>query len=481
MIKSIEFQNFRNISGKFEFKNMVSVIIGKNNSGKSNLLAGIKLAFSAISNDYYKITQEDFKDSNDAKNININVELDSGAIPSLDCYDQTGKKKCGFQLIVKKTQRGKYVREISMINGSNVDFDILREDINIPNIFSVPLMRIDEIYTNGFVTGISKFIDSEEKYIRLRQDSKNQIKSAMNTKVKVFQDFCKKFKQDLDIELTDPKLTDEKVYIIEKNQNERNYNIGSGYKSIANIILNTLNDEYNIILIDEIENHLHPSLIRTLIRELKKIEKTQIICTTHSAVVINEFKIEELIDINYKKITLSESNTKKLNIFMHPGRNELLLAENIVLVEGYSEEMIMKNYISINNLNWTIINVAGIMFEPYIEIAVSLKKKIVVVSDNDKSLSDKLEPSARFSNLKQYCESNNVKLLEVENTLETDLYNNEFLSTCMDLLKKHSKHESIFIAKSKMKTQIAEKLIENNVDLSTWHIIEDLKNEFSNN
>lgn len=481
MIKSIEFENFRNINGKFEFENMLSVIIGKNNSGKSNLLDGVKLAFSAISNEYFKITKSDFEDSDDKKNIIIKVELDSGAIPSLDYFDKNNERKCGFQLIVKKTQRGKYVREILLLNGSNVDIEILREDIKIPNVFSLPLMRIDEIYTNGFVTGISKFIDSEEKYTKLRQDSKNQIKESMNTKVQVFQEFCSKFKQNLDIELTDSKLTDEKVFIIEKNENGHNYNIGSGYKSIANIILNTLNDEYNIILIDEIENHLHPSLIRTLIRELKSIEKTQIICTTHSAVVINELKMEELLDINYKKIVLSNENKAKLNIFMHTGRSELLLSENVVLVEGYSEEMILKNFISNFNYNWTIINVAGIMFEPYIEIAVFLKKKIVVISDNDKSLSDELVPSTRFANLKDYCNRKNVKLIEVENTLETDLHNNGFLDTCSDLITSHSKHNNIIVAKSKMKTQIAERLIENNVDLSNWHVIEEVKNEFSNN
>ena len=40
---------------------------------------------------------------------------------------------------------------------------------------------------------------------------------------------------------------------------------------------------------------------------------------------------------------------KKLNTFLHPGRNELMLADNIILVEGYTEEVLLKYYLSYNN------------------------------------------------------------------------------------------------------------------------------------
>ena len=81
-------------------------------------------------------------------------------------------------------------------------------------------------------------------------------------------------------------------------------------------MLNTLDENFNIILIDEIENHLHPALIRTLIRELRNVANTIIISTTHSSVVINELKMEEIIDISGTSInSLNETYIKKLNIF----------------------------------------------------------------------------------------------------------------------------------------------------------------------
>lgn len=205
---------------------------------------------------------------------------------------------------------------------------------------------------------------------------------------------------------------------------------------------------------------MHPALIRTLIRELRNIDNTIIISTTHSSVVINELKMEEIIDISGTSINLiGDMYIKKLNTFLHPGRNELMLADNIVLVEGYTEEVLLKYYLSKNNYNWTIINVAGVMFEPYIQLASLLNKKLIVMSDNDKLLSDEKKPSSRFNNLKLLCTQKGIKLIEIENTLETDLYINGFLNDCNDLLEKHKKYPEFYVAKQKKKVEIAEDII----------------------
>ncbi len=484
MIKSVEFKNFRNLRGKYDFCNVINVLFGKNNTGKTNFLDGIKLAFSTISGDYFKINKSDFNDSDDSNPIIIKVELVANSIPSLNFIDEKGTKRCGFNVFIKKTQSGKYVKELSLLNGSNIDFEILRDDPKIPNLYTIPLLRIEDIYTDDLTTGIKNFIESEERYKKLKDESKVAIKKEMKIKINEFKEFCKKFNQNLDIAISEPKITNEKVYIIDGDNEtkEHNYKIGAGYKSIANIILNTLSEKYNIILIDEIENHLHPSLIRTLIRELREIKNTIIIATTHSPVVINEVKIEELIDISCKKIlTLDPNIISKLNAFLHPGRSELLMSDNIVLVEGYCEELLLNYYLYNNNRNWTIVNVAGVMFEPYIKLAKLLEKRIIVISDNDIASSEKKEKSIRFVNLQKICIENQIKLIEMDNTLETDLYNNGYLSEQMDLLKPHRNHPDIYVAKNNKKTEIAQVLITNKVDLSKWHVVEDIEVEFASN
>ena len=217
MIKSVTFKNFRNLDGKYEFNNTLNVIIGKNNSGKTNLLDGIKLAFSAITNDYFKISDSDFKDSEDNNVIKISVELQYNSISSLN-FDDNGQNKCGFITCIKKTKSGRYIKTFSLLNGTNIDVDIVREDECIPNLYLIPLIRVEDIYTAGLTTGISTFIDSEERYKELKDDSKKAIKQELASKVNRFKELCKKFNENLDIELTDPKISDEKVYIVDGNK-----------------------------------------------------------------------------------------------------------------------------------------------------------------------------------------------------------------------------------------------------------------------
>ena len=486
MIKSIFFDNFRNLSGMYNFNSdVINVVFGKNNSGKSNLLDGIKLAFSVINYDsFFKISKSDFRDSDDSSPIIIKVDLENHSIPTFDYFDSEKKEKCGFKVVIKKMQNGKYIKDVFLYNGNNIDHDILRNEDKIANIYSIPLLRIEDIYTDDLSAKIEKFIDSEERYKKIKEDSKTAIKIEMSDKIKKFQEFCEKFDQSFDIEISDPKFKNEKVFIVDKNGDckEHNYKIGSGYKSIANIILNTLSEQYNIILIDEIENHLHPNLIRTLIRELRNVENTILIGTTHSPVVINELKMNELIDISGVRVdSLEEKNINKLNMFLHPGRNELMLCDNLVLVEGFTEELLLNNYLMRNNKNWTIVNVGGVMFEPYVELACLLKKRIVVISDTDISLSSALEKSSRFVNLKSLCDLKQIKLIEMYNTLETDLYNNGFLEGLTDLITEHKEHPEIYVAKNGKKTEIALKLLEKNIPLDNWHVIQEIENEFKCN
>lgn len=483
MLKSIEFENFRNLKSKYTFQNRMNIVVGKNNSGKSNLLDGIRLAFSTITDDYFKIDKSDFYCSDDTKPIVIKVELEENSIESLCEYDENGNKKYGFKVNIKKTQRGRYVKEVSLLSGSNVDYDILKEDMNIPRISVIPLSRIDSLFTNGFTTSISNFITSDAEYEAIMQKSKNELKEQLKEKISEFQSFCLKFGQNLDIAFSDPKITDERIYVVDGEENKNHsYRIGSGYKSVANIIINTLGEGNNIILIDEIENHLHPALIRTLIREIHNLKNVKIIGTTHSAVVLNELPIDEIIDISGYSLSNIDSQIKqKLNLFLSPGRSELILADNVILVEGYTEELLLKNYLYRMNYNWTIINVAGVMFEPYIRLCDILKKKTIIISDNDRSTTDGVEPSSRFIKLKKICDNLSFHIIEMDNTLETDLYNQGFLNECMEYLEVHKDHSEIMIAKKKKKTEIAYTLIEKKADLSNWHVIEELIHEFNDN
>ena len=52
---------------KFIFNDKLNIIIGKNNSGKTNILEGIKLAFRTINNSYIKVDKSDFYKGDDTR------------------------------------------------------------------------------------------------------------------------------------------------------------------------------------------------------------------------------------------------------------------------------------------------------------------------------------------------------------------------------------------------------------------------------
>ena len=482
MIKSIQFVNFRNLNQKYEFKEKFNIITGLNNGGKTNLLEGVSLAFSTIDGSYFRIRKSDFYDSDDSKPIEILVELEYNSIPSLNYEDIDNKKWCGFKVKIRKTKSGKYIRELAQLSGNAINRDIILDDADsLPNVYSVPLYRVEDLYNPGLSVGLSSFLDSEEAYKEIRDKSKEAIKREIKTKEERFTELTSSFADNLRIDITNPLISEERLFIVDGDK-EHSVSIGSGYRSIANMFLCVLDSKTNILLIDETENHVHPSLLRSLIRKLSNIEGLFVIATTHSPVVVNETKIESLIEIGHGSLgSLDAETVKKLNLFLHPGRGELIISENIVLVEGYTEELILKNYVVKNNKNWTVVNVAGVMFEPYIRLAHLLGKRIIVISDDDRSNTKTGVPTARFNNLKSVCGKLSIKLVQITNTLETDLYNNGFLQEFDGLLKKKSETKDYTVAKDKCKTMVALKLIEDSIDLSNWHAVKSIESEFGSN
>lgn len=485
MIKSVRFRNFRNMQDKtFIFNDKLNIIIGKNNSGKTNILEGIKLAFSAINNSYMKVDKSDFYKGDNTKPIEIIIELNQDSIPSFNIPLPDGTEKCGFKVVIKKAPRDRYIKEFFDIEENTVSRDIVYADDKVPDVYMIPLMRIEDIVSPGLITGAKNLLDSEEAYEAFRQSSREGIKEQIRGKAERFKELAKRFDFDLDIDSTVPEISNERLYVVDSEDTAYKHKIGSGYRAIANILLNILSDKNTIILLDEVENHLHPALLRNLVSEMQSeaFNNVFILMTTHSPIAVNEFKIERVIDStkgNISDLDISDNILDKLDVFLCPGRGEMLVADNIVLVEGYSEEILLRKYVNDNKLNWTIVNVAGIMFEPYVILAQSLDKRCVVVSDNDRTQSNNGEdPTLRFKNLRELCEQCGAAIVEVDNTLETDLYNNGKLSEYTNYLKPHRNHVGIMVMKdNKSKASFALEVV-GKIDLSDWHVIKEITNAF---
>ena len=154
-------------------------------------------------------------------------------------------------------------------------------------------------------------------------------------------------------------------------------NNGLGYNNLI-YIRNSLNlkkeNEFNLLLIEEPEAHLHPNMQYKLIKyiELYKnnsVNSNQVFITTHSSNITASADIDDIILVDYK-CDSKEQNVKCINLkdnfnselikekfnikirqddltnykkhlhkFLDVTRSDLLFADSVILVEGLSEKI----------------------------------------------------------------------------------------------------------------------------------------------
>lgn len=184
--------------------------------------------------------------------------------------------------------------------------------------------------------------------------------------------------------------------------------IGKGEQNQIQIKLALKNKakDVDIVMLEEPENHLsHINLVKLISHIEKKNNDKQIFLTTHSSYVLNKLSIKNLCLIadSYTRLNAIDKGTIK-TLKRLPGYDTLrvVLAQKIVLVEGPSDELLLKKiYINKHKClpeehGIDIIVVRGIGFKNYLNIAKPLNHPVRVVKDNDgnyqKNIIDWSEP-----------------------------------------------------------------------------------------
>ncbi|MDR4496390.1 MAG: AAA family ATPase [Candidatus Scalindua sp.] len=240
--------------------------------------------------------------------------------------------------------------------------------------------------------------------------------------------------------------------------------IGKGEQNALKIMLalERKADESNIILIEEPENHLSFSSMNTLVSKIRdKCEGKQIITTTHSTYVLNKLGLEHLLLLHDTKITTlknlpsdTQNYFKKLSGY---DTLRLVLAKKAILVEGPSDELIVQKAFLLKHeklpieAGTDVINVQGLSFARFLDIAKELGKKVVVVTDNDGDYKNKVDKKYNdyqgCSNI-MICRSDNdcaptlePQIVECnELTVLNKIFNTDFDKK--DLIKKYEKEQN---------------------------------------
>lgn len=171
--------------------------------------------------------------------------------------------------------------------------------------------------------------------------------------------------------------------------------IGKGEQNQIQIKVAIQNKAKNVdvVMLEEPENHLsHINLIKLVSYIETKNAGKQIFLTTHSSYVLNKLSIEKLclLSKRYEKLKDIDGDTIK-TLKRLPGYDtlRLVLAQKVILVEGPSDELVLKKIYLVENGRLPeedgidIIVVRGIGFKVYLDIAKALEHPVRVVKDND--------------------------------------------------------------------------------------------------
>ncbi|MCK9330083.1 MAG: AAA family ATPase [Candidatus Cloacimonetes bacterium] len=286
-------------------------------------------------------------------------------------------------------------------------------------------------------SNIADYLDPTDKANLSIEYRSNRDKFAQSDQIKKLNESLQKDKHILNdksvsIDLYDESVDEWKKHVTLKIDENPIDTLGYGTQNSIKIELALRNnsDLTNLVLIEEPENNLSYVNMSRLIKKIVNVTTSQIFITTHSSFVANKSNLGKLIVLgnfdNTNLLTLS--NDTKEYFKKLPGYDTLriILSEKAILVEGPSDELIVQRaYKDIHGKlpiedGIDVISVDSLAFKRYLEIALKINKKTVVVTDNDSDIDKNI-----IKKYADYIDKENITFCyetdEKLHTLETSL------------------------------------------------------------
>lgn len=328
-INKLDLKNFRGFdSRELTFNDQFTVLIGDNGSGKTAVLEGVAIAlgaflsgFSGIKSRYIKKEEIYKKYKMHGKKIEIQPQYSVivKAYGNIDgeeiCWSReindeggTTTSKNAKSIMKYASNYQKLVREFDEITLPVISYYSTQRLWGQKNNKSAKLKHNRlEGYDNVLdplsdLKNIFKWIE-DMRYIELQEEEPVELLVAVNNAIKKCVDDCKEVKFD---------VKHKKLMIFKTNDEEPiPFDLLSdGYRSIISLVadlasrmamLNPFLGEKvceltsGVVLIDEIDLHLHPNWQRKVVEDLKRVfPKVQFIVTTHSPFIIQSLDEGEL-------------------------------------------------------------------------------------------------------------------------------------------------------------------------------------------
>ena len=330
-IQSLQLLNFRGFKSlSVDFLLGTTAFVGINGVGKSTVLDALAIALSQLTwriNGYplkaRPITLDDIAQGADFARITLAVELRG---QSVEWSIATNRKKGSYADPLRKSKLEDLNVAIAALNAEwkyveserqdpydlplAVYYDVNRAVLEVPiRIKEKPRHTPYEVYADALDHGGADFKrffiwfrnreDFENEQRRDNPSYRDRALEAVRTSIAVFTDF-----RDLRIRRTPLRMTVVKqgveLNVTQLSDGERNMLalVGDMARrlSVLNPSMSNPNLGQGVVLIDEIDLHLHPKWQRTVVGSLERtFPNCQFIITTHSPQIIGELAAESVM------------------------------------------------------------------------------------------------------------------------------------------------------------------------------------------
>ena len=345
-INFLELTNFRGMqSGRISFKGKdFVVLIGDNGSGKTTILEAITKAFvpilRAVNGDAVKqcdLTNNDIRHGSTSVAVTVGIELDGEEyvwtnkrrIASYVSFDESIEEieKLGNDSKKLKQKYGDCVTDSALPLVLYYGTDRIIREVpkrgHIKDFAVVDSLRNCFDNVNYFRDFYDWFKTEEDVELRELRDNKTYKNPRLDCVRTAIERMIKGY-SNLRIELNPSRmlLTNQEGMDLQIEQ------LSGGYKAVLSVIAdiakrlaianpNSQNplEEEAVILIDEIDLHLHPKWQKTIVDDLKRtFPNCQFIISTHSPFVVQALSASELYDISSMQYAGEQGNYKGWSI-----------------------------------------------------------------------------------------------------------------------------------------------------------------------
>ena len=373
------------------FNKGLNVLIGENDSGKTAIIDAIKLVLKTHSYEWIKVEESDFHKGSDKLRIELEFK-DIKPNEAKNFIEWLGWEGIGKDAtpILRLIYQVEVKQDRIQVTDVKAGMDETGYPLNaeareyLKTTYLKALRDADNDLTAKKNSRLSQILKEHEFFKKKSKDDEHEFEKdfkGLNVKIEKWfntdgNEKLKKIIDDFLISFTDKNKTS-RISLGDSDIKSILEKVSLGILDQQNLGLGTMNrlymaaellhlkkynwDGLKLCMIEELEAHLHPQAQMKIIEALQKETDVQLILSTHSPNLASKVKLHNLIFCNNnlalplgelptienerskvdKYTKLSKDDYTFLERFLDVTKANLFFAKGIILVEGWSEEILL--------------------------------------------------------------------------------------------------------------------------------------------